>query len=401
MIALNEKFINFIKCHQNDDIAELMLKYKDKNLDFDLEYAITQIKCRKKTKNKLPSYNSNPYFLYPSSLSAEQSTDEEVARFHTTMTDSAETLLDMSAGLGIDVLTAAPKIKNVTAIDIDIKKIDHLIHNSNILGINNISCICDDSIEWINSQDRIFDVIFIDPARRGEDGKRLYSLSDCKPDIVANLNNILSKCKKLIIKASPLLDITQVIRELRGITEIFVVCAHNECKEVLAVAIPDGKLRRITAVDLSDCGQHRMFHFDPDEMTNDYQVLENTSDLLSGFIYEPNAALMKINCSSKLCQEFPGLKKLSSSTNLYHSDALFDNFPGKSFEIISLPDKKALKKLSGEHINTISRNYVMKADDISKKFHLRPGTDNYLIGACITPLKLPFLILCKKLPEAK
>lgn len=392
-----ESIFDFIKYHSNDDVLSLRLKIKPDNLGFDLDYALMQIKCRQKTARKIPSFLENPAFLFPTALSSEQATDERVALFHAEFIPENSKVLDMTSGLGIDAMTISKRAAHVTAIDLDPLKTEHLKNNSLSMGIKNMTCINADSIEWLTSEKESFEVIFIDPARRDSKGNRLFSLSDCLPDVTSILDLLLERCETLIIKASPLLDISMICRELPGITDVFTVCAHGECKEILSVVKKGGVLENIAAVDLSDSGAPLRFSLLPSEIGNDCQLITKPETLESGYIYEPNPALMKINCGEKICSSFAGMLKLSTSTNLYHSEELHPSFPGKIFNIISLPDKKELKKMKGEKINTISRNYVIKAEDISKKYGLRQGYDMFLIGAGIMRKAAPSLLLCRKI----
>ena len=102
------------------------------------------------------------------------------------------------------------------------------------------------------------DVVFIDPARRDMYNRKMVSLHDCTPDVVdlvethgrASLHGAT-----VMIKLSPMLDISMIINELPNIAEIHIVAVKNECKEVLILLRPnyDGKIT-IHCVDLSPVG---------------------------------------------------------------------------------------------------------------------------------------------------
>ena len=144
-------------------------------------------------------------------------------------------MVDLTCGLGIDVYHFAQGAKSITAVERNLDIAQAVMYNAGILGFSNINVQNTDCCEFIRNTERHFDVAFIDPARRGNSGKRLFALSDCEPNVTAILDDIKEKCDKLIIKASPMLDISQVIRDLPGVTEIYAIGTPQECKEIVAI----------------------------------------------------------------------------------------------------------------------------------------------------------------------
>ena len=102
------------------------------------------------------------------------------------------------------------------------------------LGLNNVEIIEGDSVEWLKAKDIKYDTIFIDPARRDSTGRH-FALKDCRPDIIENIELLLCHCKKLIIKASPMIDITKACKELPAICKTVVIGTVKECKEVMFI----------------------------------------------------------------------------------------------------------------------------------------------------------------------
>lgn len=101
-----------------------------------------------------------------------------------------------------------------------------------------------------------FDVIFIDPARRGDQNARLYNLHDCQPDILSLLPLLRKRCDRLFIKASPLLDISQTILDFQELKSIRAISVNGECKELLVEVSRyyDNKIL-FEAIDLSNDSQ--------------------------------------------------------------------------------------------------------------------------------------------------
>ena len=82
-LQFNDDFFRWIEEHHNENPAVLRLKWAGRPLPFDLDAALIQIECRKKCAGKLSdTLGTSPRFYFPSILSAEQSTSDRLASFH-------------------------------------------------------------------------------------------------------------------------------------------------------------------------------------------------------------------------------------------------------------------------------------------------------------------------------
>ncbi|MDE6017548.1 MAG: class I SAM-dependent methyltransferase [Muribaculaceae bacterium] len=385
---VTENLIKFVRMHANDDVNTLRLKFAGKrncekniDFDFDIEFALTQIESRRKTKKKLPDFVSYPDFIFPTTLSAEQASNEAVARFHASLISSSSSLLDLTAGLGIDDMTFALKGIQVTACEIDSIKCEALQHNAKVMGISdNLSVVCGDSIDFISNHKDQFDVVFADPARRNETGGKIHALSNCKPDILAAMQDILSISNRLLVKCSPLLDFSLIKNTVKDLQHIYVVCYKGECKEVLIDIKKTSSFDGITVVDIDNEHEISRFHttFKTTESGSKVSLCNRKRADEYKYLYEPNAGVMKTGAWSTLLNEFPHLSKADPNTHIFLSDAFYSNFPGRVMQIVSEPDKKAIKALKGSKLNIVSRNHPLSATQIAKKFSLIPGTEKFL-----------------------
>lgn len=116
------------------DFARLRLKYHGDPEKMD---DILQAECREKTARKLPGLTGNPGFRFPSLAVAEMSTSEAVADFHATLVNPGSSILDMTAGLGVDAYAMAARGCHVTACEIDPVTATTLRHNVRTLGLEN------------------------------------------------------------------------------------------------------------------------------------------------------------------------------------------------------------------------------------------------------------------------
>lgn len=401
----------WVKEHAGDDCSDLLLKYKGKKLEFSLEFAVCQITCRRKTMSKLTSFLKHEDFLFPDYLSAEQASDERVAKYHTYLIGNDKKILDMTSGLGIDAMTASMAGNYVIACDIDRDKTEALIHNASVLNIpsepsnhleypvkTSLQAVCENSERFLFNSSEKYDVIFIDPARRGENNARLYSFKDCVPDVLSLMPMMLMRSKMILIKASPLLDITQILREIPCTTNLHLICVRNECKEVLVEIIKDIEFQGIHVLDLNDKGIESHIYFDANDIHLSGCPYATESDLTEGnYLYEPNAALMKLKSPGAICSRFDGLKKLSSNTSLYVSGKLHKNFPGRISRITDIPARKQLKKLRNKPYNVVCRNYPSEVKDLRRKLGVKEGAKDFIYAFRAYDIAVPTIVCTHKI----
>lgn len=373
-----EAIKKFVQDHIREDPAQLLFRYSGK-VEFDLKFAVQQIQARQKAKIKLPTWVANSDIIFPVSLSLEQASSEETARFKSKLA-KGDLMIDMTGGFGVDAFFLAENFKEAVYCERNVELADIARHNFDLLEAGKFKVVAGDSLEFFNSSGQVcYDLTYIDPARRGEGNQKLYKLADCEPDVVGHWNLLLSKSKSILIKASPMLDIKQAILEIPDIQQVWVVSVKNEVKEVLLFWERDASIRDrvIGAVDLQ-ANDATTFSFTYQE--------ETTSESFFGdvgkFLIEPYAAIMKAGAFRSFGVRF-GLKKLHPNSHLYTSDELPNQILGRVFEVkkeIKNP-KKELKALFPDgKVNVITRNYALTADELKKKYSLSDGGDGFLVG---------------------
>lgn len=393
---INESFFDFIAKNKDADIDRLLFKYHGQAQDFNLQLAVIQIAARKKTVSKLSDFLNYSEFIFPDSLAAEQSTDQRVARYHASLVGSGKKVLDMTAGLGIDAMTIASAGNQVVACDIDESRTYFLRHNANVLGLRNLTAINCDCTSLDSSN--IYDVIFIDPARRDANSRRTYSFAECSPDVISLMPKMQIMSDRILIKASPMLDISQIRHEIQDISMIHIVCVKGECKEVLVDIRKSSEFNGIKIVDLADAEYISEIQFSPAEIALKEVPIADMSEIAQGnYLYEPNAGVMKVDCRSAICNRFDGLKRIANDTSLYVSEYLFEDFPGRISKIETIGDKPVLKFLKNERYNIVSRNYPLSADEIRKKYKLKEGYDKYLYAFRCGEKNTPIICLTNRI----
>ena len=204
---------------------------------------------------------------------------------------------------------------------------------------------------------------------------------------------MLQKAKRVMIKLSPMLDISQALKELRHVKEIHVVAVENECKELLFLLEPEFEGEPvITCVNLESPQPSVTFNLEEEKVATLQLAKE-----VGRYLYEPNAALMKGGCYRLLTQRY-GVQKLHRNSHLYTSDQLVSDFPGRIFEVDdwAIYGKKSKALLEGVDKASIAvRNFPMTVAEIRKKLKIADGDQVYLFATTLSDER-KILILSRK-----
>lgn len=330
-----------------------------------------QIESRQKTKKKLPLWHNTALIYYPPALSIEQASSEKTARYKSTLIGDGESIIDLTGGFGIDAFYFSQTASKVVHCELNTELSEIVRHNAHQLGNKNISFVAGDGIDFLINRDKsIYDTIFIDPSRRVKT-RKVFKLDDSEPDIVKWQEQILERANKLIIKSSPLLDITLTLSQLKNVKEVHVISIKNECKELLFV-LEKGFIgeARIFAIPLSE-EETTKFSFLESEEKNAPLLLDTPDE----YLYDADSALMKAGCFKLIADRF-NIKKLHLNTHLYTSKEKVQSFPGRTFKITNIIDYKQFKKIKADHAaNVISKNFPSSVEVIRKKHKIRESKD--------------------------
>lgn len=383
MIEFPPRFWQWIAEHANDDPMRLRLsaaRYPDPWVG----EGIGQIERRNRASKKIPHALSHAAFYIPTDLSVEQSTGEALAAYHASRINDGDRVVDLTAGLGIDVLAMARRAKSVVAVERDPEVADALRHNAAVMGMNNVTVVCADCTEWVKTCDEHFDVCFIDPARRGEHGERIYSVADCRPNVVAMLDDLRRMASRLIAKLSPMLDISDTAIRFGCATRIMALGTTTECKELVAecALVPDeAHDLSVAAVTVRTGKEASAFTFTPAAEAN--AAAEYAMPTVGQHLYMPYPAVMKVGATKLICERY-GLCKPSVNTHLYYGTEAIDGFPGERYDIVDvLPySSSVIKRLSKRMPRAMVgvRNMGITAEALRRKLKISDGGDMRIIG---------------------
>ncbi len=330
---------------------------------------IQQIESRRAIEKKLPTWFATKNIIYPPKLNLEQTSSEATAAYKTSLLQG-KIVADITGGFGIDTLHFAEIFENVVHFEKNEALSKLAAHNFNVLDKRNIQCNPEDGIQGIS--DATFDVIYVDPSRRNESKGKVFFLNDCEPNIPEHLDYILDRCDTLLVKTSPMLDISVGLQELKHVAEVHVVALQNEMKEVLWILKKDSqKPFKIHTINITS-KEIETFTFSPSK------AFETVYSNPLRFLYEPNAAILKGGGFQYISEAYK-LKKLHKHSHLFTSEALRD-FPGRIFLIKKvLPySKKEMRGITFAKANITTRNFPESVATIRKKWKIKEGGDIYL-----------------------
>ena len=361
----------YINNHLNGDVFTIAMA-KSPFPEVSSKELANQIAAKQKSVKKLPTWYHQELIYYPASLSIEQCSSESTAAYKSGLT-IGESLIDLTGGFGVDSLFFARKLKSVTHCELYPELSEIAAHNAQVLKQANMTFLALDGIAYLRENKITFDNIYIDPARRSSIGK-VFMLKDCTPNVVEHLDLLMSKSKRIIIKTAPLLDLSAGLKELKNVSEIHIVSVKNECKELLwLVENEPSEQVKIVCTTLNE--QEKSFIFFKGEENTEAEIPEMD---LQEYLYEPDTALLKGGAFNLIASRY-GLQKLHSQTQLYTSSKVISDFPGRRFKINGLLAPADLKKEKDLRGNVIARNYRDKAEQLVKKYKIKPDQHRFLI----------------------
>ena len=456
-MLINEKTWEFIREHANDDVRKLALKGV-KDQDVNMPIALQQIAGRQTAFRKLPSWAAVDGIIYPPHLNMEQCSSEMTARYKAQMimedghskTDEerskmdderpmkgeTKTFVDLTGGFGVDFYWMSQAFSRRCYVEQNEQLCAISSENFRSLGLDCSVCCCS-TATYLTRMPHA-DVVYLDPARRDEHGARTYGIGDCSPNILELLPQLIKKADRIVIKLSPMLDWRKAVNDLEAtsafVNEVHIVSVDNDCKELLIEVRSqksEGSHYQVHCVNLQTNGEIQHFSFTPKALQNDTltshspapkafhsDVLNSQSSLpashssllSSGFLYEPNASIMKAGCFAELEMCFY-VKKVADNSHLFLSDENLVKFPGRKFQIlaISSANQKEFKKkfseslvkvnqklTSMESANIAVRNFPLTADHLRKKLKLKDGGDCYIFATTLSDGQHK-LFICRKI----
>ena len=374
---LNESTKQFIRENLNADVPTLALKKAPVGTDFSL--ALRQIAARQLLRKKVPEWSENEDLLFPAHLSIEQCSSEATAQCKANLL-KGNAFADLTGGLGIDTYYIDRHFQKPDYVERQEELCELARHNFSVLNTK-IEVHNEKAEDYINHCEPK-DCIFIDPARRDEHGRKTVSIADCTPNVADLQDLLLQKAEKVMVKLSPMLDISKALEELHHVKELHVVAVANECKE-LDFILERGYQGEIQFVCVNLLTEQPEVRFTMEEERNSSGKL---AESVLKYLYEPNPAVMKAGCFKLLTQRFD-VFKLHKNSNLYTSEDLISDFPGRIFEVEGwAPYNKKVKQTLLQDVDKASiavRNFPLSVAELRKALKIGDGDAIYLFATTL------------------
>ncbi|WP_018675603.1 class I SAM-dependent methyltransferase [Riemerella columbina] len=329
---------------------------------------VQQIEGRAIAAKKLPFLDRTD-ILFPPKLNLEQTSSQTTAAYKAQQV-SGTRFLDLTCGFGIDAYFLSAHFEETTLVERNTALMEMVMHNWDALS-KKATFINEDLEAFLAQDNQTYDLIYLDPARRNQQQKKVFLLEDLSPNLLDIQNQLLEKSTKILIKLSPLIDLKYLTTVLKSIEWIHIVAVKNEVKEVLVLQNICYTQDKISCKAVNLESHEPDFDFSIDDIHT--QSIAYAAPLR--YLYIPNHAVLKSGAFGVLASRF-GLKKLHPNTHFFTSDDIVEGFPGRILEVEPIESKR-LKK--NDIYNIISKNHPLSPQQIKKKYKLKDGGTDYLI----------------------
>ena len=398
------KIEKWIQEHLHDDVNELAL-HASRYPEVDMREVLVQIRGWQIAEKKLPLWAQTEDIRFPDHLPLEQCSSQLTAAYKASLITSLprrETMTDLTGGFGVDAAMIARHFGHLTFVEQREDLCRLARHNFPLLGLHDFDVVNADALDVLPNLPHQ-DLIFIDPARRDVHGRKTVVLSDCAPDVTELAPQLLDRADTVMVKLSPMLDITAALRQLQDVQEVHVVSVDNECKELLLVLSNHSphpgaygepvEPPLITCVNIHRDVVSVFFFTRSDEEQSTCRYTSNVAT----YLYEPNASVMKA-CPFRTLAKRYGLDKLHPNSHLYTSDMCVPDFPGRCFRVedVVLLNKQTTRQLAWlRQANLSVRNFPVTVADLRRRFRLSDGGDTYLFATTLADMSR-VVIVCKR-----
>ncbi|MEO6346709.1 MAG: class I SAM-dependent methyltransferase [Aquaticitalea sp.] len=389
LLLLNSESQEFINEHLNSDVTELILK-GNPIAGLEIKNLVEQIESKRRCQKKLPTWFKQENIYYPNKLNIEQTSSEITAKYKASLI-KGNSIIDLTGGFGVDCWAFSKHFKSITHCEINLELSQIAAHNFKQLNIQSIETIASNGLSYLQNSGITFDWIYVDPSRRHDSKGKVFFLKYCLPNVPKELDTLFAHSNNIMIKTSPLLDISVGMSELKHVKSIHVVAVNNEVKEVLWILENNFDANPILNTVNIKAKDNEYFEFSSaDESTS-----EANHSLPLKYLFEPNAALLKAGAFNSIATKLK-LFKLHKHSHLYTSETIID-FPGRCFRIESFfpYNKKQIKEANIKKANITTRNFPESVQTIRNRWKIKDGGNIYLLFTT-NMLQEKIVLVCTK-----
>ena len=326
----------------------------------------TQVKYLQRARRKLPHLYEARCIIPPRAF--EQSSSLESAERKQVAGGS---LLDLSCGLGVDVIAAAQRFGRVVAIERDEVLAEVVRYNLSLLGITNVEVVTASSEDFVATTMEHFDWVFIDPDRRSAEGKKMVRMEDCSPNVLDMMPRLRSIATRVAIKLSPLFDVDEAFR-LFDDAEVEVVSMGGECKELNIYTGAERQALRIAVIGEGE------WLFAAEDMAQ-RPTTESFEPDAWHYLVVPDVAVQKGRVAVAALGE--GVAIWSNNGYGFAAERPEMNLPAKIFEIERIDryrPKELKREFKGVGVEILKRDTQLSVDAVRKATGMRAGAERLM-----------------------
>lgn len=440
-----EALEQFVLQHRSDALGPLALTLAQSPLAPSAEertYILRQIEGWQRLRTKVPRWAECAGLLYPVRLSLEQCSSQTTALYKAQLvhTYSHSNLIDLTGGLGVDFAFMAPHFKHATYIERNADLCRLARHNFPLLALPEAEVVEGDGVEWLRAETEsrtaghelqtegnLF--IYLDPFRRDDAGHKTVRIEDCTPNVVELLPTFRtlaattkSGVLQVMVKLSPMLDITAALRSLTETREVHIVGTAGEVKEVLLLLLFGQEGQQPVRIICHDDLHHFEYLYDTQSPISATPIASSALSTLTPplfpLLFDPAPVIMKAGCFGALCEYF-SLAQLHPNSHLLvsRSDAEggtaqagqreISAFPGRTFRVVATTSlsKRPLRDFLAAaaqrqgsktpRANLATRNFPQSVAELKKRLHLLDGGAEYWFATTLADGS-HILIACEK-----
>lgn len=336
---------------------------------------------KRKLATKIPEWADTEGLQTVSSLALEQCSSSATARYKASLAArilagrKRTCIADLTGGLGVDSWAFSQVATKVVYNELNTKLFDAVRENFRLLGCTNISFSNTDALNCLPSLGRV-DLVYLDPSRRDKVGKKVFLLEDCEPDVLSIKTQLLSYCPEILLKLSPMADISLLAERLGpSLKEVHVVGTDGECKELLCLL--EKNRRGGYSVTVADLPAEPFVFLSEEESAAEARYPDSAGALVGKAVRVPGAVALKAGCANLLCQR-NGWTRLGRHTSIYVSDdgswRIEEVLPFSNPNIRALGRKYPFSEVT-------ARNIPITSEELKKKMGVA-SSDNTHIYAC-------------------
>lgn len=341
----------------------------------------SQLKYRLRAKVKLPAWLDAGCVFEGKAF--EQCTSEAVAALKPW--GGGSSALDLTCGLGVDTSALAGHYAQVVALEPDPVRHRLAQHNLALLGHPHVQLAPQTAEDWLAAHpDAAFDLVYLDPDRRDDAGQRHFRFADTTPNVLHLLPTLLRIAPRVLLKASPMLDIAAALQELGVVHTVTVLAADGECKELLFDIRRGPATVTARAVAFLRHGQAHRYSPGPAQPAEE---VPGEALLAMPYCYEADTALYKAGLAAAWFTETQAsLQGAMNHPEGYCFSAVeAGDFPGRAYRIVAVlpykPDRlrKYFQDLGIKQLNYTRRHFDIPLEQVRAQVKCKEGGRDLLL----------------------